>query len=99
MPVMTARLLIRMFFRPPPIVPGRMDRFYRERPAKKTGFAPFFGHCGLKIRKAADFAANVEWRWPAFNEQFFGKPMEPMWSTFVERVVAAVVPSPPKVTN
>ena len=35
----------------------------------------------------------------AFNEQFFGKPMEPMWSTFVERVVAAVVPSPPKVTN
>lgn len=35
----------------------------------------------------------------AFNEQFFGKPMQPMWNTFVEQVVAAVVPSPPNVTT
>ena len=29
----------------------------------------------------------------AFNEQFFGKPMQPVWSTFVEQVVATVIPS------
>lgn len=29
----------------------------------------------------------------AFNEQFFGKPMQPGWSTFVEQIVATVVPS------
>lgn len=29
----------------------------------------------------------------AFNEQFFGKPMQPVWSTFVEQIVATVVPS------
>lgn len=35
----------------------------------------------------------------AFNEQFFGKPMQPVWSTFVERMVATVVPSPPNERN
>ena len=30
----------------------------------------------------------------AFNEQFFGKPMQPVWSTFVEQMVATVVPGP-----
>ena len=29
----------------------------------------------------------------AFNEQFFGKPMQPVWSTFVEQIVATVIPS------
>ena len=29
----------------------------------------------------------------AFNEQFFGKPMQPGWSTFVEQIVATVVHS------
>ena len=29
----------------------------------------------------------------AFNEQFFGKPMQPVWSTFVEQIVATVVHS------
>jgi hypothetical protein len=32
----------------------------------------------------------------AFNEQFFGRPMQPVWSTFVEQMVATVVPSPPE---
>jgi len=35
----------------------------------------------------------------AFNEQFFGKPMQPVWSTFVEQIVATVVPSPPNERN
>ena len=30
----------------------------------------------------------------AFNEQFFGKPMQPVWSTFAEQLVATVVPLP-----
>lgn len=29
----------------------------------------------------------------AFNEQFFGKPMQPVWSKFVEQVLGTVVPS------
>jgi len=31
----------------------------------------------------------------AFNEQFFGKPMQPTWSAFVQQLVATVVPLPP----
>ena len=30
----------------------------------------------------------------AFNEQFFAKSMQPVWSTFVEQIVATVVPLP-----
>jgi len=35
----------------------------------------------------------------AFNEQFFGTPMQPVWSTFAERMVATVVPSSPNERN
>jgi hypothetical protein len=28
----------------------------------------------------------------AFVERFFGKPMQPAWSTFAEQLVATVVP-------
>lgn len=30
----------------------------------------------------------------AFNEEFFGKPMQPSWNTFVEQLVATLVPPP-----
>jgi AcrR family transcriptional regulator len=30
----------------------------------------------------------------AFNEQFFGKPMQPAWNTFAEQLVVTVVPQP-----
>jgi AcrR family transcriptional regulator len=32
----------------------------------------------------------------AFNEQFFGKAMQPVWSTFAEQLVVTVVPPPAK---
>lgn len=31
----------------------------------------------------------------AFNEQFFATPMQPVWSTFAERMIRTVVPSSP----
>jgi AcrR family transcriptional regulator len=32
----------------------------------------------------------------AFNEQFFGRPTQPVWRTFVEQMVATIVPPAPK---
>ena len=32
----------------------------------------------------------------AFNEQFFGKPMQPTWNQFAKQLIATVAPHPAK---
>ena len=32
----------------------------------------------------------------AFNEQFFAKPMQPLWSVFAKQLIATVAPEPAK---